>query len=115
MRRRSACMQPIPLSRRRFLSNAGLTAMALRCAPLYGFADASPVTIRTPFGALRGEQAGGVLQFRGVPFAEPPVGPLRFRAPVPVKPWSGERDATRFAASAMQAGEPAIEHSEDCL
>jgi para-nitrobenzyl esterase len=108
-------MQPIPLSRRRFLSNAGLTAMALRCAPLYGFADASPVTIRTPFGALRGEQAGGVLQFRGVPFAEPPVGPLRFRAPVPVKPWSGERDATRFAASAMQAGEPAIEHSEDCL
>ncbi len=71
--------------------------------------------MRTPSGALRGEQVDDVLQFRGVPFAEPPVGPLRFRPPVPVRPWSGERDATRFGPSPMQSGELGMEHSEDCL
>ena len=108
-------MQTLSLSRRKFIANGSLAALALRCGPLYSLADSSPATIRTPSGTLRGEQSGGVLQFRGVPFAEPPVGSLRFRAPVPVKPWAGERDATRFAAAAMQAGEPGIEHSEDCL
>jgi para-nitrobenzyl esterase len=108
-------MHPFGLSRRRFLTSAGLTALALRCAPLYSLTQSTPITIRTANGALRGEQFGEVLQFRGVPFAEPPVGPLRFRAPVPVKPWTGERDATRFAASPMQSNEVGIEHNEDCL
>jgi para-nitrobenzyl esterase len=107
---------PQSISRRKFIAKAGLAAAAMRCAPLYAQAAASsPVTVRTASGALRGEQSNGMLQFRGVPFAEPPVGPLRFRAPVPVKPWAGERDATRFAAAAMQPGEPRIDHSEDCL
>jgi len=63
----------------------------------------------------------GVRIFRGVPFAQPPVGPLRFRPPTPIKPWLGERDATRFGASPMQwnessaPGEGPITHSEDCL
>jgi para-nitrobenzyl esterase len=65
--------------------------------------------------------ANGVRVFRGVPFAEPPVGPLRFRAPVQAKAWTGERDATHFPASAMQwhegtaPGEAPFTHSEDCL
>jgi para-nitrobenzyl esterase len=108
-------MQQLTLSRRKFLSNAGLAAMALRCGPVYSLANSSPVTVRTPSGTLRGEQSGGALQFRGVPFAEPPVGPLRFRPPVKIKPWTGERDATRFGASPMQSGEPGMDHSEDCL
>jgi para-nitrobenzyl esterase len=57
----------------------------------------------------------GVRVFRGVPFAQPPVGELRFRAPRKVAAWSGVKDATRFGASAMQSGEPGVEHSEDCL
>jgi para-nitrobenzyl esterase len=61
-----------------------------------------------------------VRVFRGVPFAEPPVGPLRFRSPVKGKRWTGERDATRFAAAPMQpvstqATASGVEHSEDCL
>jgi para-nitrobenzyl esterase len=110
-------MQQSPLSRRKFIVGAGLTAAALRCAPLRALADTVSTTVRinTPSGALRGVQSDGVMQFSGVPFAEPPLGPLRFRAPAPVKPWTGERDATHFAASAMQAGEPGIKHSEDCL
>ncbi len=105
----------MPVTRRKFLWNAGLAGLALRARPLFALADTTPVTVRTPSGSLRGEQAGGAIQFRGIPFAEPPIGPLRFRPPVPVKPWTSERDATRFGPSPMQAGEAGMEHSEDCL
>ena len=108
-------MQPIPFSRRKFIASTSLAALALHSAPLRALASSSSITVRTPSGPLRGEQSARVNVFRGVPFAEPPVGPLRFHAPVPVKPWTSERDATRFAAAAMQPGEPGIDHSEDCL
>ena len=89
--------------------------MALRTAPLRSLGASTPSVARTASGNLRGEVVDGVAQFRGVPFAEPPVGPLRFRPPVKIKPWAGERDATRFGASPMQFGERGMEHSEDCL
>jgi para-nitrobenzyl esterase len=108
-------MQPIPLTRRKFIANASLAAIALGSSPLHALAGPSNITLRTPSGPLRGEQSGGVNVFRGVPFAEPPVGPLRFRAPVPVKPWTLERDATRFPAAAMQSDDRGVDHSEDCL
>ena len=77
----------------------------------------------TPSGRLRGEllREGdvGITVHRGIPYAQPPVGPLRLRPPVAAAPWAGERDATRFGpiapqpASFMAAfGEP---QSEDCL
>jgi len=53
--------------------------------------------------------------FRGIPFAEAPVGALRFRPPVAVKGWTGERDATKFAAAAMQPDRGTFPQSEDCL
>jgi para-nitrobenzyl esterase len=71
--------------------------------------------VRTPLGALRGEVIEDVRVFRGVPFAEPPVGKLRFRPTVNVKAWGMERNATRFAAAAMQAGGAGVAKSEDCL
>ncbi|HUV69198.1 MAG TPA: carboxylesterase family protein [Terracidiphilus sp.] len=103
------------ISRRAFLTSGAMAAMSLRGGLLHALASATPVTVRTPNGALRGEQSDGVNVFRGVPFAEPPVGPLRFRPPVKAKRWTGERDATRFAAAPMQGGLPAVEKSEDCL
>src|SRR5271170_4973059 len=109
------------ISRRAFLANASLAALALPARHLFAAPDSSPIVVRTASGTLRGESAGGVQVFRGVPFAEPPVGPLRFRPPVRIKPWKGERDATRFAAAAMQwhesitPSEAPFSHSEDCL
>ncbi len=76
---------------------------------------ASPTTVRTSSGPLRGESIEGVRIFRGVPFAEPPVGALRFRPPVKLKPSSEPRAAIHFAAASLQEAQGAVEGSEDCL
>ena len=60
-------------------------------------------------GAWRGEPGapGASAAFLGIPFAEPPVGDLRFAAPVPTAPWEGVRDALEFGATA-QRGDPGV-------
>jgi len=75
--------------------------------------EIDPAVVKAPCGALRGEIVDGARVFRGVPFAEPPVGPLRFRPPSKLRPWTGERDATKYGPAAMQEGNGV--HSEDCL
>jgi para-nitrobenzyl esterase len=110
-----------------FLSTA-LAAGAAVCStpspasPPSGFAASDPV-IETGAGRLVGENLGDVLVFRGIPFAKPPVGPLRFRPPEPPQPWTGVRDATRFGPGGPQGVNPVAavlpvlvpETSEDCL
>ena len=66
------------------------------------------VLVKTSCGALAGRADGDLRVFRGVPFARPPVGPRRFRAPEPPEPWRGVRDAGAFAPASMQptAGGP---------
>lgn len=103
------------LSRRAFLSSAALATLALRTSRLQALTGPSPVTIRTPLGPLVGEESNGVRIFRGVPFAEPPVGKLRFRPTVQAKSWTAPRNATQFAAAAMQSGQSGTPKSEDCL
>ncbi|MGW7252835.1 carboxylesterase/lipase family protein [Streptomyces sp. NPDC054834] len=58
-------------------------------------ATAGPV-VRTTAGAVRGRHEQGLAVFRGIPFAEPPVGGARFAAPRPPKPWDGTREAYAF-------------------
>jgi carboxylesterase type B len=60
--------------------------------------------VATRSGRLEGETYGGGVRFRGIPFAKPPIGALRFRAPEPPDPWSGLRDARDFGPSAPQIG-----------
>jgi para-nitrobenzyl esterase len=78
--------------------------------------DTAP-TVQTRQGALRGTVKPGVEIFKGIPFARPPVGPLRWRPPVPAGRWSGVRDASAPAAACVQSGNlPFIKRqSEDCL
>ncbi len=57
--------------------------------------DAQAV-VREPAGRLRGTREEGVVVYRGVLFARPPVGSLRFRSPLPPEPWPGVRDASRL-------------------
>jgi para-nitrobenzyl esterase len=58
---------------------------------------------RTRRGAVRGVLDGGVAVFRGIPFAAPPVGALRFQAPRPAEPWDGVREADVFGPPPPQA------------
>jgi para-nitrobenzyl esterase len=52
--------------------------------------------VATRAGKVRGSEQDGVRVFRGIPYAQPPVGPLRFAAPVPHDEWDGVRDALEF-------------------
>jgi len=80
-------------------------------------ADAEAVVVTLPEGELAGVNQGTAHAFLAIPYAAPPVGPLRFRRPQKVAPWSGRRDATRFAARCAQVGTIAgtRSESEDCL
>ena len=75
----------------------------------------------TRLGKLRGQRADGVLCFRGIPYAEPPVGALRWRLPRRAKPWTGVRDALAFGPIAPQRISSArlakrgLSAAEDCL
>lgn len=76
--------------------------------------------VRLDTGMLEGVAEHDVLVYKGVPFARPPVGELRWRAPEPAEPWPGVRQADRFAPVCMQSGtyppDAAAEPtSEDCL
>ncbi|MFE2015508.1 carboxylesterase/lipase family protein [Streptomyces sp. NPDC059491] len=62
--------------------------------------DHVPAEARTRAGALRGSLKDGVAAFLGIPYARPPVGALRFRAPEPAEPWEGVREATAFGPTA---------------
>ena len=65
-------------------------------------APADPV-VPTSAGQVRGRTEQGVAVFRGIPFAKPPVGPLRFQAPEPPQPWDGVREAAEFGPASPQA------------
>jgi para-nitrobenzyl esterase len=81
-------------------------------------AGAAPV--KTQSGLLQGVEDQGVVSWKGVPYAAPPVGDLRWRAPAPPAPWQGVRQADRFGDSCMQNVTPStpggmLTTSEDCL
>ena len=105
----------LPHSRRRFLHQSAFAASALYAGRLFGQGAALTPTVETQYGPLRGLAVEGTRIFRGIPFAQPPVGRLRYRAPVKPQRWSAARDATRFSAAPMQTGEGSVEHGEDCL
>ncbi|GAA4800759.1 carboxylesterase/lipase family protein [Streptomyces ziwulingensis] len=81
-------------------------------------ATGSRPVVRTSGGLVAGERAAGVTAFRGVPYARPPLGPLRFASPRPPEPWRGIREAVRFAPVSLQPpvpNRPVPPGSEDSL
>ncbi len=105
----------IRLWERRLIAIATLLCMG----SLVAVAQIDVVTVTS--GQIKGVKAGGVISFKGVPFAAPPIGDLRWQAPQPVKPWPGIRSAANFGADCSQA--PAAQGfthlqttpAEDCL
>ncbi|GAB2753515.1 carboxylesterase/lipase family protein [Streptomyces bullii] len=74
--------------------------------------DAAEPVVHTAAGAVRGRWEDGLAVFRGIPFAEPPVGEARFAAPRPARGWDGTRDASAFGPPPPQdlgiAGRPGV-------
>ncbi|MCC7375104.1 MAG: carboxylesterase family protein [Verrucomicrobiales bacterium] len=78
-----------------------------------GFAEL-PAPIRVEHGLIQGATEDGLSVYRGIPFAAPPVGALRWRAPQPAAPWEGVRKTVQFAPDPYQ-GDGKGHVSEDCL
>lgn len=95
---------------------ASLTLLAAHAA-----SESFPVQVRTEGGSLKGAEDEGVLAFKAIPYVQPPLGDLRWRAPQQVQAWQGVRDATQLSPDCMQGTlgppPPGGRHvtSEDCL
>jgi len=94
----------------------------LGCVPLFlwcSIGSATPGTlVRTEDGVVRGMRQESMRAFLGIPYAAPPVGNLRWRAPRPPQPWQGILDATQFAPHCAQNAYyyfGTASNSEDCL
>lgn len=95
-----------------------MMALALFSAALPAMAQITRAQVTG--GTIAGNFTDGLSEFKGIPFAAPPVGSLRWKAPQPLTPWHGVRQTTAFASACMQnAGAtsqaPATPNSEDCL
>ncbi len=86
-------------------------------------AGAAPPVVEAPAGTLEGKAVGKIAVFKGIPFARPPVGPLRWKPPVALPAWQGVRKAQSFGAACIQPcsnavsiyANPPARVSEDCL
>ncbi len=87
------------------------------------FGTAESATTRIDSGSLSGASDGGIDVYKGIPYAAPPTGPLRWKPPAMPAAWSGERDASNFGPICPQPQRPdgvaaagaGLSQSEDCL
>ncbi|MBA15499.1 MAG: carboxylesterase [Sphingomonas sp.] len=104
---------------KRFACTIALIASNL--APAYVHAQTAQPVVTIENGELRGQIEDGVESWKGIPFAAPPVGRFRWRAPQPMADWQGVRDATAYASDCMQEPFPSdaaplgTTPAEDCL
>lgn len=88
---------------------------------LFSMSMMAQTQVKTAEGILEGKDLSGITIFKGVPFAAPPVGNLRWKAPQPVQKWEGVRKATEYGPNPMQEalfGDMNFGtkvNSEDCL
>jgi para-nitrobenzyl esterase len=82
--------------------------------------EASPLTatVEVTGGAIEGVEKDGIFTYKGIPFAAPPVGDLRWKAPAPLQPWTGVKKVNAFCDACMQAANSmgnTAPVNEDCL
>src|SRR5215216_1270742 len=87
--------------------------LALMLTAAFSYAQIS--TAKVAEGTLQGTIEGNLSVYKGVPFAAPPVGNLRWKAPQPAAKWTGVRVADKFAPGPIQGGNIPSGKSEDCL
>jgi para-nitrobenzyl esterase len=79
--------------------------------------QATAAAVKVEGGLVQGVAADGLTAYKGIPFAAPPVGDLRWRPPQPAARWAGVRNADRFAPACLPSmgDPPASGAGEDCL
>lgn len=98
-----------------------IACVAVFCSCSEKKGEAVTLQVKTQYGVLEGFEEDGVKKFLGVPFAQAPVGELRWKAPQPVQAWEGVREAKQFGNDPMQLdifGDMQFRgsgRSEDCL
>ncbi|MDT8761006.1 carboxylesterase family protein [Sphingomonas psychrotolerans] len=105
----------------KLLHNVALAALVLASAPAW----AQGPIVTAPSGSVKGTLDGNIRSFKGIPYAVPPVGGMRWRPPAPLEPWKGVRAATDFGPACVQTQNPGgasvyspaarLPVSEDCL
>ncbi|HEY2675976.1 MAG TPA: carboxylesterase family protein [Steroidobacteraceae bacterium] len=114
--------------------NYSVSSFAHLSAPVTSTPPTGDAIVQIDAGSLRGSRIGSAIAFRGIPYAQPPVGELRWKPPQPPMPWQGVKEATQpgsacsqrasglvpfFAPMAQAYGskfeQPPIQSSEDCL
>ena len=106
---------------KKLIKYVAVLGIVIGCSFTNAFAE--PVKVTIDSGTLIGTTDGDVMIFKGIPFAKPPVGDLRWRPPQEPDPWTGERDATEYCLPCYQQteeGKPNLggvmgKTSEDCL
>lgn len=96
------------------MKTKAISAIAVLASGLTALAQSNPPPVLTDSGLVRGVAEKDLTVYRGIPFAAPPVGDLRWRPPQPAAKWDGVRDAVKFAPDPYQ-GNGSGNVSEDCL
>ncbi len=99
------------MRRRQVIAGLGAAGLILPAQRAWA---AGPPVVQTTFGPVRGEIAGGISAFRGVPYGAD-TAPRRFQAPAPPRPWKDVRDAIAYGPSSPQRGREGGAMGEDCL
>src|SRR5512147_2282075 len=89
------------LVRQLMICGAACLAIASAASPGIGTAASAPI-VEAPAGAMQGSAEGALHVFKGIPYAQPPIGPARWRPPAALARWAGVRDATQFGPACMQ-------------
>jgi para-nitrobenzyl esterase len=121
-------LDAVPLRRQHAeIDHLVLSAVALNacCGPVATTAATDQTVVTVDGGRIAGAQIDGVWVYKGIPFAAPPVGKLRWQPPQPVVAWEGVRDGTRLAPACVQRirtgdsadfyGQIVERMDEDCL
>lgn len=117
----------VPLKEKWMLKNP-IQIIAIATLPIFliGFSDYSKAqivekTVTIDTGKIEGVVSGDALSFKGIPYAAPPIGNLRWRSPQPVTPWTGIRQTIKYGNDCMQHPDPSdaaplgATPAEDCL
>lgn len=91
-----------------------LIAISLIIAARISFGQ-QPAPVNIEQGLVQGSSDEGLTVYKGIPFAAPPVGDLRWRTPQPAAKWEGLKQTVNFAPGPIQGGNPPSGKSEDCL